>query len=494
MRTVLIGTDFMYDINGNLKPIEINTNIGIDGFSKIESNSEIFDLTALANFIETSNFTNVHYIGNLTNFFSLLTGLTSVSCEHHKTLKDAITVPYIEDNDETLIIRSTYDTTALVDDTYCRDKIGYLKLIQSQSFGSEFAYKDTDGTLISNIVTILDNGIHPNFILKYRYPNYDNNEYPKLYKVSNQDELNILLNNLPTDYYLTTFYFNNDKLYNNHITITRSINLLLPPDLRSLEIGSYTNICDNSLPNTNSYNPDTFELIIDDKGRYLSTPDRFALPKLLDNDEVEMSDGTFKTAIDLEIGDIIKTIDIPNPFNVESTSETTNYFIDYATLVSGTTYSTNKVLNKVKVNRLTTLVDIEFEDGSNWKDTESSHYLVERDNQIKFIPIDTLIANDKIILIDTTNQNNVTFVEKIVKSLNKTQDFFTGWAITVERTHLFLTKTQTNTSNSYVTIEHNLGYCNPQKSGCSWCSAFGCPDCPKGRTCMSHTCVNYTCV
>ena len=36
MRTVLIGSDFMYDADGNLKPIEINTATGWH-YNKLES-------------------------------------------------------------------------------------------------------------------------------------------------------------------------------------------------------------------------------------------------------------------------------------------------------------------------------------------------------------------------------------------------------------------------------------------------------------------------
>ena len=53
MRTVLIGTDFMYDNDGNLKPIEINTNTGWDYISKVEDDTDTLDLTNLYEFIET---------------------------------------------------------------------------------------------------------------------------------------------------------------------------------------------------------------------------------------------------------------------------------------------------------------------------------------------------------------------------------------------------------------------------------------------------------
>ena len=56
MRTVLIGSDFMYDKDGNLKPIEINTAVGWDGIEKIEDDVDCLDLTSLHTFIDNNNF------------------------------------------------------------------------------------------------------------------------------------------------------------------------------------------------------------------------------------------------------------------------------------------------------------------------------------------------------------------------------------------------------------------------------------------------------
>ncbi len=54
MRTVLIGSDFMYDNDGNLKPIEINTEVGWDSpLHKIEDDIDCLDLTSLYQFVET---------------------------------------------------------------------------------------------------------------------------------------------------------------------------------------------------------------------------------------------------------------------------------------------------------------------------------------------------------------------------------------------------------------------------------------------------------
>ncbi|MEY4573481.1 MAG: hypothetical protein RLZ10_2771, partial [Bacteroidota bacterium] len=126
MRTVLIGSDFMYDKDGNLRPIEINTAVGWDGPEKVEDDVDCLDLTTLYQFVENNNFQTIHYVGDIGPLHVALLAHysgSSITYEFHGVGSTSITIPYIEDNDTTLIIRSAYDTTALVDDTYCRDKI-----------------------------------------------------------------------------------------------------------------------------------------------------------------------------------------------------------------------------------------------------------------------------------------------------------------------------------------------------------------------------------
>ena len=158
MKTVLIGSDFMYDKDGILKPIEINTNVGVTKYH-IEDFNNIFDTTELVDFITQNGFIKIDYIGSSLPIKDAFTSMSidlSIDFEYHEVLAGSITIPYVEDTETNLIIRSAYDTTALVDETYCRDKIGFLNLIQSQSFGAQFAYLNEDKELINNITTIPD--------------------------------------------------------------------------------------------------------------------------------------------------------------------------------------------------------------------------------------------------------------------------------------------------------------------------------------------------
>lgn len=484
MRTLLLGTDFMYKQTGELVPLEINTSVGYDGVGKIEQDNDVFDLGPLTTFITNNNFTKVEYIGNINEFYNRLTGSINIDCEIHQVQANSVTIPYIEDTETTLIIRSAYDTTALVDDTYCREKINFMNLIKDSTFGHEFAYKDQSGNLINTITTILDNGEHPNFILKSNLSGYDKSLYPKLYKVENQTELDVILGNLTQDLFLMPYYLNTDKLQHNHIPVVRSFNLLLPPNLESISLGAYTKFCGNSLENTPTYDTN-FQLVEHLRDTYLTGLSKAFTPKLLDGDLVEMADGTFKTALELEIGDVVKTIEIPGTIDVEDIESIKNYGSEVQDFLTGTTYSTNVVTNKFKMSAYGGKTTIVFTDNSTWMDTNTSNYLINRNGNISFETISMFQVGDIMVLIDTTNET-ISFVEKEVQSISHELGFFDGWGITIERTHLFLTKSTEGTNTSYVAIEHNLVQCNRfMGANCYWCYS-SCSSCPKSMACTLY--------
>lgn len=488
MRTVLIGSDFVYDANGNLRPVEINTSIGWDK-NKPETDSEVFNLTALSEFVTTNSFSKVYYVGGCNAFnVELSASLSSLNVEYEliRVQPESITIPYVEDRDDILIIRSAYDTTAIVDDTYCRDKINFLELLKNETFGAQFAYKDEDGALVNHITTIPDNGVHPNFILKARLPQYDKEVYPKLYRVTTMEELDVVLQNVDESHFLMEFYFNQEKTHLNHIKLIRGFNLLFPPSLNSLPLGAYTRFTGLDLTETCTVDETTYEVAEEERLRYLTSDYDISTPKLMDDDMVEMADGTFKSGADLQVGDIIKTIDIVNPDDVDVAYDNVNYHIDYETFVAGTTYSTNAVTRKKRINRYVKQVKLTFADGTEWFDTKLSNYLVLKDGEIRFLPLkeptdinttNTLQIGDSIVLIDTADEITPDFVLKEVTNIEEFAGFFGGWEITVEREHLFLTRAAED-STSYVAIEHNA-------LGCyySFYYCFVAPTCPKSWFC-----------
>lgn len=482
MRTILLGTDFMYNSLGNLIPVEINTNLGMN-VNNLEDDNEIFNLTSLRNFLIEKSFTKVTYIGALKLFNEKLSPLCNeLEIVYTFILKsDGITIPYIEDDDTHLIIRSAYDSTAIIDEEYCKDKVNFLNLIKNSSFGTQFAYINEFGVLVNNITTIPDNGVHPNFILKSSTPRYDFQNYPKLFRVTNQSELNVLLQNVDSTHFLMQYHFNPNKLYLDHIQVFRSMNILFPPDLNSIPVGQYTKLTERTILENPVYNSTTFELDISFKYQYLSKDGYIDQPKLLDTDLVEMADGTFKTAVDLAVGDHIKSVILPNPDDVDLYSDIYDYAVPYEVFATGSTYTTNTITEKWRVDKLVEYIKITFTDETDWEDTANSNYLICRDEIVRFAPlksedIHTLKEGDDVILIDTTNQSVVNSVRKTVANIEITKTIFSGWEIVVEEQHLFLTQTSsTDPDNiSYATIEHNPTFCSSPNCSSKGCGSYVC--------------------
>lgn len=474
MRTVLLGSDLMYDNNGVLRLIETNTAVGWDN-NIVETQDNCFDIVNLDNFVKANNFKKIVYIGSIYPFSRLLEQFysgSSIIYEYIRVETTSLTVPVIEDSEDVLFIRSSYDITAIVDEEYCKDKIGLLKLISGSSFSNEFAYKDTNGNLINTITSIVNNGEHPNFILKCRYPSYDHQIYPKLYKVTNQTELDVILQNVNENYFLMPFYFNQNYTYQNHIRVLRGLNLLYPPNLESISLGGYTKITTLKLNwGTNTYDSQTYELEGTMRFKYITKSSNFMAPKLEDTDQVQMADGSWKTALDLQIGDVIKTINFPNTDNIDIRDELVNLNITFEELQTGSTYSSNIVTNKKRVDKINNIVKVTFTDNTTWEDTEASSYLTIKEGNVRFLYIEALNSGDVIILVDTSNPDTVVYVAKTIQSIEITRSIFSGWEIVVQREHIFLTKSTEGDTTSYAAIEHNIA------CGCSSCAAC-LKDCP----------------
>jgi hypothetical protein len=490
MKAVIVGLDFVYDSAGNLRPIEMNTNIG-NSKQKIENDSEVFDMIDFQNFVTSNMFTKITYIGINSKIKEEIQSVTtnlSLEFESVHTSPNSITIPYIEDSPTNLIVRTSFDTTAILDELYCANKIGYLNLIKDSEFGSEFAYLNEENILVNSITNIQDNGIHPNFILKAVKPAYDKEVYPKFYKVTNQDELDVVLLNVTKDYFLMPYYFNESKVHSDKITKIRKMSMLFPPDLESIHIGAYTDVSIQKLDNNVTYNEETFEIDNRYRNIYYTSDFKINLPKLLDDDYVIMADGTTKSGLDLQVGDLIKTIDIPNAENIDAVNVLANYEINMETFLGGVVYSTNRVVSKNRIDMWVDMAEITFTDGTNWFDTINSSYLIYENNEIKFVKIMDFVPGNIVLLINTSDDENVQIVEKTVQSINIAGEEFSGWTIGVERAHLFLTSTG-NPTVSYVSyfaaVEHNLATCfNSSTAGdqgsCNkgfCCDGFNCQAC-----------------
>jgi len=499
MRTVLLGADFMYDSVGNLKPIEINTNSTLNTNDIVENIEDVFDFSELNTFITNNGFTKVIYIGSITELDSALKTFTDsnfINYTFYNIGGSSLTVPYIDDAEDTLIIRSAYDTTAIIDDTYCADKFNFIKLVGNQDYGIEYALIDDDATLKNTITTIPDNGVHPNFILKSKYPGYDVTIYPKLYKITSQEQLNSVISNYVTnEYFLETFLYNPDKLYNGtHLQVLRYYSLLYPPTLQSIGLGQNTQIPSNAINITPVYNPEG-DLKGNFRTSYITSNVQFGgYPKLRSTDRIAMADGTWKAPNEIQVGDLVKSLIIPDPTGAnDDGGETPDFHIDLNTFNSGVQFTNSTVNNVSYINRLEKLVTITFTDGNTWNDSAVVSLLTLSNNDVKFKLISELAAGDQLIDVDVNNLSTPFLNLKTVQSVQIVREFFDGWVMGITDSHLYVVK-DTTTNNSFALFEHNTS-CVACGTGrtvqCGLCPSKLLPACFQ-TTAPSAICVSQT--
>jgi hypothetical protein len=100
MKTVIIGTDFVYDSEGNLKPVEINTNCGWS-MNKIEEDDDTWDDSQLKSFITLNGFTKITYVGatyQIKKFLFKVCQEMNIAFEEVFVGNTSITIPNIEED------------------------------------------------------------------------------------------------------------------------------------------------------------------------------------------------------------------------------------------------------------------------------------------------------------------------------------------------------------------------------------------------------------
>ena len=331
MRAVLVGNDYLKDNNGNFKHLESNTSV-LPSFVRAEDyfNKSVFDQFLLDNNITTiviidalgptfvQDGLDKQHDGNsshqkishmLSNVYGETHNVSFISQNQDGSL------PLIEDADHKLILRIAYDDNALVDESYCKDNFGFLKLISDSNPNSlpNVFFNDGNEISVDTIgTTITDNGNHPNFIIKERYPTTNYKNYPKVYRINSVEELNTLKNGLNSNELLQEYICNTNDLIDGKLKTYRHITILYGSDLSVLN--PFDVFChSNRLPITDAvdYDGTTNELSPWERPKYLQKTGSTAASKLYsgsENDSVQKSDGSLVKLKDLKVGDNLSSV------------------------------------------------------------------------------------------------------------------------------------------------------------------------------------------
>jgi hypothetical protein len=505
MKAVIIGTDLLKDSNGNLRIVETNTNIDVhnkivpdlnwDSFKQLLIDNSINSLhliTTDGNLLPTEKdgrfTTNLEDISLKDKMEEIMNDLNG-SFNHHKVAFNSITVPYIEDGDNTLIIRTSYDTTAVVDEEYTKDKVNFHRLIKDKPYSPNVFYSsDLDPNL--NIDQLADlhitTGDTPNYIVKTRYPGTNITVYPKFYKITSLEGLQSLKDSLAESEYMEEYHTHPDNIINEKMGVIRSLDILYGGALSCLHLGSYIM--------TSQIKHDEWPTEYDTSGMMTQssrvlwmskTPNTLGNGYILDNDtKILNGEGGLVLPSEILENDSLKTLLLPwVPLDDTLTDGIANFIVGVNSsnfaddLAEFTTSSTN--VEEIKgIQKECLMIKITLENGLEYEDLPGSTMIIEEFDTLRttYALTNTFRINDSIVFYDYIND---TLTKSKITNLEVVYVNRTIFDINVEQSDVFLPVLDETLGLAF--IQHNpcYGFCGFFDCGtwycnsCSWCGGGG---------------------
>lgn len=485
MKGTIIGSDLL-EFNNSVKFLEINTNTTI-----YNSGADLLDYDSLFNMLNANNITEFHYIWTEQDSykpqnepFKFKKILEQKCSENNITFQDyvvpmnSVTVPYIEDSANKFILRQAFDTTALVDETYCADKFEFFSLMSGSEYipktyqiGENIGLDSLDSVNYTNTET-------PNVLIKARYPSYDTLEYPALYRVADTTELNDVKNLVNSNYLAQEFIFSEDNLEEGRYSIIRSIDIIYGSNLDIINMGGYKQstiiplsfTADEFLEGTNKLNQKsrykyiTKELGNFAKNDYHTDDDSFILK----------NDGTLADIDTIQLGDYVRSIDYVD-FNdnhaakfeegkINTFGWDSNLIQDNQTLIqTGSTLN-----NMVSASVDTIYVRITLEDGRTWTDAPSATYYIEESGSLstRWEKVNNMFVGDKLVITDD-NTSELTTITISALEMEHAQKVI--YNLDFEPSDLFLV----DIGDGNFSVMHNSCWCPWQYCG-YWCNSYYC--------------------
>jgi hypothetical protein len=416
MKSILISSDFVHDSTGNLRLLEINTNSGI-GVPQFEH----FDFTDLKNFLVDNGFTKLVFVynNNLNWFvdyfreqFETDTYVNSIELQFVKVFDTFYGIPAdVVDNETTFIIRSVYDSTAIVDSEFCADEINLYDLfINNNDTGSipNLKFKREDNSEFDNLnrTTNTQSNIPDYFLKKAVFSPYVNN---KLVKLDSGNTIDGFLNNNPNTldtYIVENYHFNSDEsVYNNKIEALRVYQLWYGSNLDAIDLAFIKNSSLTEVPTVEDFSI-TSEYI-DKKWRYsyisnfLTTHDGPKQHGYREDSLVELEDGSTKQLKDVAVGDIVKSYIVTslpdaavNTYNWFEWNQTKE---DYDSLTKYETTSSVMQIDNVQLDDFA--VEITFDTNDKYYSLFGSGILSWQSgsNTVQFVSATVLSPGDRVL-------------------------------------------------------------------------------------------------
>ena len=420
MRSVLIGADILKLENG-YKLLEINTDADL-----YLPDVPYMDLDPLFTYLVNNSYTKFvmiykkkHVVDAVLNLFEAKCNEFSIEFSTIWVNNNSVVVPSITDEPNTFYLRCSYDATAIIDDTYCRDKSAVAKLLFDSNneniLPKTYVKYTDDDSILDNLTNLVDNGLSPNVIVKKSLPDFDRIDYPAFYNITSSTQLDTLKSELADDYMIQEFEINTNLNAAGKISNIIRLNVILLSDVETM-IPIGISITNNQLPldtsiitYTNNRLDNKWRAMYFSNPNYLSfgVPGSYEVVKIVNGIEEVVNIET------LSMGDTIKSVRFPNLSLTASAEETLDWYISSSELntITYETSSVNFITNKAYEGWLVNIVygNDTISGSSILSNSELLVISSSVDNNIRFVSAADVNLNDYIV---TTNQIALPIISK----------------------------------------------------------------------------------
>lgn len=487
MRGTIIGSDLLQK-GDSVKVIEINTNTTISN-----TGAEFLDYTALFSVLVENNINELHFIyTSFTSFdpknassFVFEDKLKEKCLENNITYypyvvpANSITIPFIEDADNKFILRQAFDTTALVDETYCANKFEFFNLMSGSSYIPNTFFVDSALGYDSINSINLENPNQPNYVVKPNSPGYEQLQYPEIYSVETESELADLKDSLPTGHLLQEFIYDENNIIDDRYTTIRSIDIIYGGELDVINMGGYTD--STRLPlsfSSNEFVEGTKKYNQKTRYKYINKQlGNFAKINYKVDEETMILDytGSLKDVDTIKLGDYVKSVNFTdlNGHSMLNVTDITTFGWDgtlQKTIESLTEISSSLVgLQSASVD--TIFVKVTLENGLTWDDAPSATYYIEESGSLstRWEKVNNYYVGDKLIVKNNTTN---TLEAIAITNLEMVYSKKTIYDLDFEDSDLFLV----DIGDGLFGIMHNSCWCCYNYCG-HWCCSVYCPTC-----------------
>lgn len=360
MKGTLFSADFVKDLNGNFRLLELNTDTGI-----APSSLEHIDFVGFFNLLGSFNInqldiiykknTHANFVTELEEYVTSNATFITTLNKHEEPAISIFPTP-IEDSDDKFILRLVYDETAIFDSTYCKDNENLYGIFSDNNdlnSVAEFCLKK-NGVITNNIRFETNGDSIPDLAVK----NINNvHDSIKFYKVGGTNSINDnftnFLNDIGDDKLITNYYETLDSQYQKSY---RSFNVVYGSnlDIFNLATVQVSSILDKPL--SVSFDENIVINEIDEKHYYefatnYPNPNRSSTYKggVFEDESILDEFGLPVLISETVVGNSYKSLIVSGSPNTDDAAIFSEWFHS-GTIPPGTTETTSVLVNKLNSN------------------------------------------------------------------------------------------------------------------------------------------------